>query len=103
MSEACITLDSLASFVYSEVVKENKSHFLLRLFSSRPEILSQLSITMLNIVLYEDCQSQWAISRPLLPLVILNEQASIPVFWQNSIIVNDRHLLDVFGDPADRH
>lgn len=28
----------------------------------------------MNIIMYEDCRNQWSMSRPLLPLLLLNEE-----------------------------
>lgn len=30
--------------------------------------------TVLNIVMFEDCRNQWSMSRPLLGLILLNEE-----------------------------
>ena len=29
--------------------------------------------TVLNIIMFEDCRNQWSMSRPLLGLILLNE------------------------------
>jgi len=39
----------------------------------RPEILQQMLATVLNIIMFEDCRNQWSMSRPLLGLILLNE------------------------------
>ena len=39
----------------------------------RPEILQQMLQTVLNIIMFEDCRNQWSMSRPLLGLILLNE------------------------------
>ena len=31
-------------------------------------------VAILNIIMYEDCRNQWSMSRPLLPLLLLNEE-----------------------------
>lgn len=33
--------------------------------------------TVLNIIMFEDCRNQWSMSRPLLGLILLNEEVSI--------------------------
>jgi len=30
--------------------------------------------TVLNIIMFEDCRNQWSMSRPLLGLILLNEE-----------------------------
>jgi exportin-7 len=39
-----------------------------------PEILQQMLSTVLNIIMFEDCRNQWSMSRPLLGLILLNEE-----------------------------
>ena len=40
----------------------------------RPEILQQMLSTVLNIIMFENCRNQWSLSRPLLGLILLNEE-----------------------------
>lgn len=40
----------------------------------RPELLPQTLSTLFEIVLFEDCSNQWSLSRPMLSLILLNEQ-----------------------------
>lgn len=40
----------------------------------RPELLPQTLSTLFEIVLFEDCTNQWSLSRPMLSLILLNEQ-----------------------------
>ena len=39
----------------------------------QPEILQQMLSTILNIIMFEDCRNQWSMSRPMLGLILLNE------------------------------
>lgn len=41
---------------------------------TRPDVLPQILTTLFEIVLFEDCLNLWSLSRPLLTLVIINEQ-----------------------------
>ena len=36
--------------------------------------LFQMLQTVLNIIMFEDCRNQWSMSRPLLGLILLNEE-----------------------------
>jgi len=36
----------------------------------------QMLSTVLNIIMFEDCRNQWSMSRPLLGLILLNEEVS---------------------------
>lgn len=45
----------------------------LKVLEVHPEILQQMLSTILNIIMFEDCRNQWSMSRPLLGLILLNE------------------------------
>ena len=51
---------------------ENDS--LVQVIKIHPEILQQMLSTVLNIIMFEDCRNQWSMSRPLLGLILLNEE-----------------------------
>lgn len=36
--------------------------------------MQQLLATVLNVIIFEDCCNQWSMSRPLLGLILLNEE-----------------------------
>jgi len=55
----------------------------LQVLKQHPEILQQILSTVLNVIMYEDCRNQWSMSRPLLGLILLNEEVS---FYNNNII-----------------
>eukprot|EP00891_Asterochloris_glomerata_P007395 jgi/Astpho2/7395/fgenesh1_pm.00114_%23_12_t len=40
----------------------------------RPELLPQLLTTLFELVLFEECNNQWSLSRPMLSLILVNEQ-----------------------------
>merc|ERR1712008_372733 len=46
---------------------------LVQVVKMHPEILQQMLQTVLNIIMFEDCRNQWSMSRPLLGLILLNE------------------------------
>jgi hypothetical protein len=46
---------------------------LVQVIKMHPEILQQMLSTVLNIIMFEDCRNQWSMSRPLLGLILLNE------------------------------
>ena len=47
---------------------------LIRLMEVRPELLQQMLSSILNIVMFEECRNQYSMSRPLLGLILLNEE-----------------------------
>lgn len=38
------------------------------------DVLQRILSTILNTVMFEDCKNQWSMSRPLLGLILLNEE-----------------------------
>jgi exportin-7 len=48
----------------------------LQVLEQHPEILQQILATVLNVIMFEDCRNQWSMSRPLLGLILLNEEVS---------------------------
>ena len=43
----------------------------------RPELFPNILSTLFEIALFENCTNQWSLSRPMLPLILLNEQARV--------------------------
>nr|CAG8525535.1 5131_t:CDS:10 [Entrophospora candida] len=50
-----------------------KPHWLLTYLSRFPDILRYLFVVNFNVVLFEERQNQWSLSRPLLCLILLNK------------------------------
>jgi len=80
----CNTLDHIVTYVFRQLtVKGKKARKavenqgaplqLIRLMEVRPELLQQMLSCILNIVMFEDCRNQYSMSRPLLGLILLNE------------------------------
>jgi len=59
------------------------SDMFLQVLELHPEILQQILSTVLNVIMFEDCRNQWSMSRPLLGLILLNEE----VWYQKSYSV----------------
>lgn len=79
----CTTLDHIISYLFKRVhIKEKKirqglsvpNDPFLDILESRADIFHQLLNTLLNIIMFDDCRNQWSMSRPLLGLILLNEQ-----------------------------
>ena len=60
----------------SRVLPVASNERVLQTVEQHPEILQQMLATVLNIVMFEDCRNQWSMSRPLLGLILLNEEVS---------------------------
>ncbi|WAR22240.1 XPO7-like protein [Mya arenaria] len=76
----CATLDNIITYLFRRLTSKKKknhpsapqdSEAFLRILELHPEILQQ---TVLNIIMFEDCRNQWSMSRPLLGLILLNEE-----------------------------
>ena len=63
LSVAC---DSVFSIYMLQAIGEH--------LRQRPELLPQTLSTLFEITLFEDCTNQWSLSRPMLSLILLNEQ-----------------------------
>jgi hypothetical protein len=50
----------------------------------RPELLPGLLTSLFEIVLFEDCSNQWSLSRPMLSLILVNEQ----IYSQLQVLVS---------------
>ncbi|XP_023345621.1 exportin-7 [Eurytemora carolleeae] len=79
----CATLDNIVSYLFRKVSHKGKKSRagqlpdndpLLAVINMRPEILQQILQSVLNIIMFEDCRNQWSMSRPLLGLILLNEE-----------------------------
>jgi len=80
----CATLDHIVTYLFKKVTNKGKksrgsnqtspdNDSLVAVVKMRPEILQQMLQTVLNIIMFEDCRNQWSMSRPLLGLILLNE------------------------------
>ena len=44
----------------------------------RPELFPAILTTLFEVALFENCSNQWSLSRPMLSLILLNEQVCAP-------------------------
>jgi len=65
-----MALDHLAAFHFQNMGKDKVMQHHI---NSNPEAFPQLLKVVMEVLLTDDCQNQWCLSRPLLPLVIINE------------------------------
>lgn len=42
--------------------------------AAEPNLLPEILKTLFEIILFEDCSNQWSLSRPILSLILINEQ-----------------------------
>ncbi|XP_014255047.1 exportin-7 isoform X2 [Cimex lectularius] len=78
----CASLDHIVTYLFKQVTQKGKKRrgvnqpqndMFLQVLELHPEILHQILSTVLNIIMFEDCRNQWSMSRPLLGLILLNE------------------------------
>ncbi|KAG1667827.1 Exportin-7 [Nymphon striatum] len=79
----CATINHIVTYLFKRLSKNSKKYSgtsqqendaCLRILELHPQILQQMLSTVLNIVMFEDCKNQWFMSRPLLGLILLNEE-----------------------------
>ncbi|XP_028165355.1 exportin-7 isoform X14 [Ostrinia furnacalis] len=82
----CATLDHIVTYLFKQLVQKSsnkppnprqpppEASNMLQVLQRRPEIMQQLLATVLNVIMFEDCCNQWSMSRPLLGLILLNEE-----------------------------
>ncbi|XP_043247969.1 exportin-7 isoform X2 [Colletes gigas] len=81
----CATLDHIVTYLFKQMypkggyarrknaVVPGGGDLFLQVLKQHPEILQQILSTVLNVIMFEDCRNQWSMSRPLLGLILLNE------------------------------
>ncbi|CAN0452221.1 unnamed protein product, partial [Laminaria digitata] len=79
-SQCAATIDHLASFQFKNAAKDAPAMLALTAHLSRePALLSGLMETLFNILLFESMSNntanQWAVTRPILSLLLADEQA----------------------------
>lgn len=93
-TSCCSALDHILTYLFKSFTKQKRSQqqqqqapqqsSLLQLYQQQPQVLQQVLNTVLNIIIFEDCRNQWSMSRPLLCLILLNEQYFEQ--WRNNLI-----------------
>ncbi|KAL1122988.1 hypothetical protein AAG570_003312, partial [Ranatra chinensis] len=80
----CASLDHIVTYLFKQVtqkgnckkrrgVNQVQNDMFLQVLELHPEILHNILSTVLNVIMFEDCRNQWSMSRPLLGLILLNE------------------------------
>jgi exportin-7 len=79
-SQCAAAIDNLAAFYFKAVnpaVGENPAvgaEALVQHIAAQPALFPDMLRTLFDIVLFEDCSNQWSLSRPMLSLILVNEQ-----------------------------
>jgi exportin-7 len=79
-TNSCNVINNMCSFVIQENLKKNKrSSWLLNYI--HPHLLDKLLSTLFGLILFDDNNDQWQLSRPLYTLVLLERDVSFFFFF----------------------
>eukprot|EP00268_Persea_americana_P030579 TRINITY_DN2959_c0_g1_i5.p1 TRINITY_DN2959_c0_g1~~TRINITY_DN2959_c0_g1_i5.p1 ORF type:complete len:1000 (-),score=152.22 TRINITY_DN2959_c0_g1_i5:590-3589(-) len=78
-SQCASAVDNLAAFYFNNITSGEAPTSpaalnLARHIAERPTLFPEILKTLFEIVLFEDCGNQWSLSRPMLSLILINEQ-----------------------------
>eukprot|EP00798_Chlamydomonas_sp_ICE-L_P019293 gene19293-25939_t len=99
ISSSCASaIDNLAGFYFRSVVRGGEAmssppgtQQIAEHIRLAPHLFPEVLKTLFEIVLFEECSNQWSLSRPMLSLILINEQ-----------IYNDLKCQIIASQPADR-
>ena len=100
-TSCCSALDHIITYLFKNLTKQKRINQqqkqqtsegkavsgstspspLMQVYEQQPQVFQQLLNTVINIIIFEDCKNQWSMSRPLLGLILLNEQVSFIQFY----------------------
>ncbi|XP_068659491.1 uncharacterized protein [Aristolochia californica] len=95
-SQCASAVDSLAAFYFNNITLGEAPNSpaainLARHIVDCPSLFPEILKTLFEIVLFEDCGNQWSLSRPMLSLILINEQ-----------IFSDLKVQILASQPADQ-
>lgn len=95
------TIDHIATYVFLNMKKETPPVQRIRAhLSSEPELMNQFMATLMNSLLFASQSSQWAITRPILSVMLASE-ASFTCYKEQLLATqspeNQAKLLDEFA------
>ncbi|MFH4976560.1 hypothetical protein AB6A40_003269 [Gnathostoma spinigerum] len=83
VSASCSTLDGILNYLYRRLTRptsgrthvgsEPEGDGCIRILEAQPELLSTLLSVMFQSIIYDDIKCQWSMSRPLLGLILIQE------------------------------
>lgn len=74
-SQCCAALDHMCTFYYKQASKKNNEDAIKiqRHLQQKPDLLPRLLALLFNLILFENVGNQWSMSRPMLSLIVVNE------------------------------
>ena len=73
-SQCAAALEHLAAFRFREMVEADDAAAPAKLANEHDLFAAQLA-TLLHMIVFEECTNQWSLSRPLLALILISEDA----------------------------
>lgn len=84
-TNCCSSLDHILTYLFKSLSKQKRVQQqqpqqqqqqtpLVQVYQREPHVFQQVLRNVINIIVFEDCRNQWSMSRPLLGLILLNEQ-----------------------------
>ncbi|KAI9208668.1 exportin-7 [Polychytrium aggregatum] len=72
---SCNTIDYIVTFLFKQSqLEKRRVHYLIRRFQEMPQIIPFLLSRLMEVILTDDPQNQWSLSRPLLVLALLSPE-----------------------------
>ena len=81
----CSTLDHILTYLFKKLSRQKSGLSpgpttpFLQILELNPALLQQMLSSIMNTIMFENYRNQWSMSRPLLGLVLLNEEVSVCV------------------------
>uniref|UniRef100_A0A0R0K1I1 Importin N-terminal domain-containing protein n=1 Tax=Glycine max TaxID=3847 RepID=A0A0R0K1I1_SOYBN len=96
-SQCASAVDNLAAFYFNNITMGEAPNLpasvnLARHIGECPNLFPEILKTLFEIILFEDCGNQWSLSRPMLSLILINEQ-----------IFSDLKAQILSSQPMDQH
>lgn len=90
-TSCCSALDHIITFLFKNLSKQKRGQSvhqvpLVQVYQQQAQVFQQVLTVVLSIIIFEDCKNQWSMSRPLLGLILLNEQVRK--------LINFKHILN---------
>mmetsp|Transcript_23338 Transcript_23338/g.78457 ORF Transcript_23338/g.78457 Transcript_23338/m.78457 type:complete len:1080 (-) Transcript_23338:139-3378(-) len=86
-SQCAAAIENLAVYHFMHAAEGERTEAGRRLaahLAAEPTMFQGLLSTLLQIIVFEECANQWSLSRPLLPLILINEHFFQS--WQDQLI-----------------
>ncbi len=96
-SQCASAVDNLTAFYFNNITMEDSPTSVAALNMAQhiaecPNLFPKILRSLFEIVLFEQCSNQWSLSRPMLSLILMNDQ-----------IFNDLKVQILSTQPADQH